>query len=126
MIRTNGDTEVLPSKCDHVKVEVGDILHYVTWGGGGWGDPLDRAAELVALEVKRGLVTHEGAKRYGVVLDDHGAVVEPATESLRDEIRQQRGDLAVFDYGAPLDELKRRSMEETGLMAPRDPVFGAR
>lgn len=126
VIRTNGDTEVLPSKCDHVKVEVGDILHYVTWGGGGWGDPLDRAAELVALEVKRGLVTHEGAKRYGVVLDDHGAVVEPATESLRDEIRQQRGDLAVFDYGAPLDELKRRSMEETGLMAPRDPVFGAR
>ena len=30
-----------PSKCDNVRVEEGDLLHYVTWGGGGWGDPFD-------------------------------------------------------------------------------------
>ena len=23
-------------------VEAGDELHFITWGGGGWGDPLDR------------------------------------------------------------------------------------
>ena len=26
----------------------GDVLHFVTWGGGGWGDPLERDPELVA------------------------------------------------------------------------------
>ena len=33
----------------------GDVLHFVTWGGGGWGDPLERDPALVALEVRRGL-----------------------------------------------------------------------
>ena len=38
----------------------GDVLHFVTWGGGGWGDPLERDPALVALEVRRGLVTADG------------------------------------------------------------------
>ena len=126
VVRTNGATEVLASKCDHVKVAVGDILHYVTWGGGGWGDPLDRSAELVALEVERGLVTREGAKRYGVVLDDDGTVLASATEALRAEMRDHRGALPVFDYGAPIADLKERSLVETGIPAPRDPVFETR
>ena len=50
----------------------GDLLHFVTWGGGGWGDPLARDPELVGLEVRRGLVTGEGARRYGVVCDEQG------------------------------------------------------
>ena len=44
------------------------MLYFNTWGGGGWGDPYKRDAELVALDVRRGLVTAEGARRYGVVL----------------------------------------------------------
>ena len=51
----------------------GDLLHFVTWGGGGWGDPLARDPDLVGLEVRRGLVTADGARRYGVVCDESGA-----------------------------------------------------
>ena len=49
--RADGTRQVLPSKCHDVPVSPGDVLHFVTWGGGGWGDPLERDPELVALEV---------------------------------------------------------------------------
>jgi N-methylhydantoinase B len=121
--RADGSHEVLPSKCHNVPVAPGDVLHFVTWGGGGWGDPLARDAELVALEVRRGLVTVEGARRYGVVVDDAGRLDASATESLRDEIRGGRdGELPVFDMGPPLDQILARAQEETGLPAPKPPV----
>jgi 5-oxoprolinase (ATP-hydrolysing) len=44
--------EVLPSKCDHIRVGPGDLLVWITWGDGGLGDPLTRPAEKVALEVR--------------------------------------------------------------------------
>ena len=62
-----------------MKVFPGDVLHFVTWGGGGWGDPLERDPALVELEVRRGLVTDEGARRYGVVVGD---ALPAATEAL--------------------------------------------
>ena len=65
---------MLPSKCHGVPVSPGDVLHFVTWGGGGWGDPLERDPELVALEVRRGLVTAKGAERYGVCVQEDGAL----------------------------------------------------
>src|SRR5207302_1812732 len=70
--RAGGTREVLPSKCHDVPVAPGDVLHFVTWGGGGWGDPLQRDPALVELEVRRGLVTADGARRYGVVLAGDG------------------------------------------------------
>jgi N-methylhydantoinase B len=36
----DGPAEDIPSKCDRIHVEPGDVLHFNTWGGGGWGDPL--------------------------------------------------------------------------------------
>src|SRR5690606_29308402 len=68
LIRPDGTREVLPSKCDRIVVRAGDYLEFDTWGGGGWGDPLAREPEKVALDVARGLVTREGARRYGVVI----------------------------------------------------------
>ena len=121
--RADGTREVLPSKCHDVPVAPGDVLHFVTWGGGGWGDPLERDAELVALEVRRGLVTAEGARHYGVVVGDDGGVDADATESLRGELRSQReGELPVFDTGPPLEEILARAEVETGLPAPKPPV----
>jgi N-methylhydantoinase B len=38
--RADGSTEFLPSKCDRVAVQNGDILYFNTWGGGGVGEPL--------------------------------------------------------------------------------------
>jgi N-methylhydantoinase B len=39
LVRTDGSTELLQSKCDNVTVAKGDRLLFDTWGGGGWGDP---------------------------------------------------------------------------------------
>jgi N-methylhydantoinase B len=120
--RADGTAQTLPSKCDHVQVQPGDLLHYVTWGGGGWGDPFARDAELVALEVRRGLVTADGARRYGVVLAGDGSVDAAATAGLR---AQARPEAALFDYGFDsIDELRERCQAETGLPAPKPPVFG--
>jgi len=122
--RADGTTEVLPSKVHDVPVVPGDVLHFVTWGGGGWGDPLARDPELVALEVRRGLVTADGARRYGVVCDAGGSVDAAATASLRAELSAGRPDeLPVFDMGPPLATILERCQEETGLPAPKTPVW---
>jgi N-methylhydantoinase B len=120
--RADGTVEVLPSKVHDVPVHRGDVLHFVTWGGGGWGDPLARDPGLVQLEVRRGLVSAEGARRYGVVCD-LASLDEQATEELRSAMRAERpAELPTFDMGPPLEEILANALEETGLPAPRPPV----
>ena len=123
--RADGTTEVIGNKVDNLQVQNGDLLHYITWGGGGWGDPLTRDAALVALEVKRGLVTSGAAETsYGVILADDGSADEAATEKLRKEMADARGDVDVFDFGPSIDELRANCEAETGLPAPIQPVWG--
>ncbi len=123
LVRRDGSEENIPSKCDRIAVEPGDILHFNTWGGGGWGDPLKRDAALVLRDVKRGLVTEEGAKRYGVVISK-GKLDEKATEKRRKEMARTRGETALFDRGfTSIDALKKRTLKETGFAPPRAPVF---
>jgi N-methylhydantoinase B len=124
--RADGSTQSLPAKCDSIAVRPGDQLHFVTWGAGGWGDPLVRDAELVALEVRRGLVTATGARDYGVCVLADGSVDAAATEALRAEMRASRAPLGLFDRGPDLDVLRERCLEETGLPAPRPPVWAGR
>ncbi len=126
--RADGSSQILPSKCDHVIVAEGDVLHYITWGGGGWGDPLERPAEKVQLDVKRGLVSVEkAASDYGVVLDaETWAMDEDATNTKRDDIRAARGDLSTYDFGPPLADILARCKEETGLEPPMPPIFTSR
>jgi N-methylhydantoinase B len=122
--RADGTEELLPSKIDHVKVESGDLLIADTWGGGGWGDPLERTAEQVAFDVVAGLVTSAGARRYGVVVSAAGKIDAAATEALRTEMRAKRGPKKIFDRGfESIDELKARCKAETGFDPPRPPVF---
>jgi N-methylhydantoinase B/oxoprolinase/acetone carboxylase alpha subunit len=59
--RSDGTQTSLPARCDRVEVPAGDQLHFVTWGAGGWGDPPERNAALVALEVRRGPVSAQAA-----------------------------------------------------------------
>ena len=119
---------VLGSKQDRIKVEKGDVLEWVTWGGDGWGDALKRDPELVCKEVARGLVSRKGAARYGVVLGEDGSVDSIATEILRGEMRAARadggkgkGEGEMFNRGGTWEELKARCLEETGLPPPKSP-----
>ena len=122
--RADGTEELLHSKLDHVKVQPGDLLLSDTWGGGGWGDPLERDPELVRFDVEARLVTSEGAKRYGVVLDARGAVDAAATQKLRTSLAKKRGKVKLFDRGfESMEELKSRCLAETGLEPPSAPQF---
>jgi N-methylhydantoinase B len=122
--RADGSAEILPSKCHDVPVAPGDVLHFVTWGGGGWGDPLERDPALVALEVRRGLVTTDGARAYGVAVTGAGQVDADATGELRASLRAARPEtLPVFDKGGTMEEILARCEEETGLPAPTRPVW---
>jgi len=123
LVRADGSKEVLPSKCDRVEVNKGDHLHYITWGGGGWGDPLTRDPELVARDVRRGLVSRKGARSYGVLLKDDGIVDDAATKRLRATAKAKRGKVNIFDFGGSIDELRARCLRETGLPAPSSPQF---
>lgn len=123
LVRADGSEEWLPAKAEGIKVKVGDVLYFNTWGGGGWGDPLEREAELVRQDVERRLVTAPGASRYGVVITDNGDVDEEATTALRQEMRSTRGPIEVFNRGGSIEELKARCLEETHLPPPVDPSF---
>jgi N-methylhydantoinase B len=123
--KADGSQTIVGNKVEDVEVAAGDQLHFITWGGGGWGDPLERDPALVGKEIVQGLVTPEGARAYGVVAAADGTIDGPATEALRAEIKAGRGDLPLFDYGPGIDALRSRCEAETGLPAPRQPVWTA-
>jgi N-methylhydantoinase B len=121
--KADGTKRIVPNKLDSLKVEEGDLLHFITWGGGGWGDPLERDPALVAREVRQGLVTPEGARHYGVVCDADGRLDAAATEALRAAMRASAPPNALFDHGGTVEELRARCLAETGLPAPVQPVW---
>jgi N-methylhydantoinase B len=119
--KPDGTQTIVGNKVEDVAIEAGDVLHFITWGGGGWGDPLERDADLVGKEIRQGLVTPTGARAYGVVADAEGVVDAAATEKLRAEMRAGRGELPLFDYGPGIDALRANCEAETGLPAPIQP-----
>ena len=119
--KADGTTRIVGNKLEDLAVEKDDVLHFVTWGGGGWGDPLDRDPALVAKEIVQGLVSVEGAAAYGVVIGTDGSVDADATASLREKMRTERGAVPLFDYGPGIEALRAACEEETGLPAPVQP-----
>ncbi|MEX2291563.1 MAG: hydantoinase B/oxoprolinase family protein [Mycobacteriales bacterium] len=75
----------------------GDVFRYITNGGGGWGNPMEREPERVMRDVRDEYVTIEGAARdFGVVVigdpvnDPEGLIVdEQATRVRREELAGQ-------------------------------------
>jgi N-methylhydantoinase B len=120
--RADGEKITVGNKREDIAVAAGDKLHFITWGGGGWGDPLMRDAALVAEEVAQGLVTESGARSYGVVLVD-GEVDAAATEALRCEMRSHHKETGLFNRGGSIDELRETCLAETGLPPPLQPVW---
>jgi N-methylhydantoinase B len=124
LVRADGSEEWLPAKCEGIKVKKGDLLYFNTWGGGGWGDPFARAPELVRVDVERGLVTPEGAKRYGVVIDENQLVDTSATQVLRAALIAERGDdIPIFNFGGTIEEIKADCLQQTHLQPPVSPEF---
>jgi N-methylhydantoinase B len=62
----------------------GDFIRLELPGGGGFGDPLERDPEQVALDVADGLISRETAERdYRVAFAADGALDHAATQRLR-------------------------------------------
>jgi N-methylhydantoinase B len=102
LVKADGSEIILPNKCGDYHEEAGDWLHFITWGG-SWGDPLERGSALLAKEMKQDLMTAEGALRYGAM-------------------RGARGPVDTF-YCGPDSELRTNCLAETGLPAPRQPLW---
>jgi len=68
-----------------VNLSPGDVYTSYPSGGGGWGNPKERDAELVRTDVRNGIVTRESAeKTYGVALEGEDlAVNAKKTAALR-------------------------------------------
>ncbi len=124
--RADGSESWIPAKCDRIKVVDGDILFFNTWGGGGWGDPLQRSPGTVAADVERGLVSFEGARRYGVVVLPDYSVDSAASGSLRTEMARNRGELLLFNRGGNIEEVMARCKADTSFDPPRKPEFANR
>lgn len=97
-----GDLELLPSKVGHLVLNRHDVLVTSCGGGGGLGDPLLRAPETVAADVRAGWITAGHAEAaYGVVLRDREVDLE-ATEARRGAILQKRiGGTPTRELRAP-------------------------
>jgi N-methylhydantoinase B len=87
-------------KIDYLPLRPGDVVSIRAPAGGGHGDPLERDPELVATDVRAGLVGPAAARdAYGVVLRA-GGVDPEATAARRAELRGTRGaGNGAFDYG---------------------------
>ena len=80
--------KILPSKTSGIELNKGDIVSVRTAGGGGYGSPLFRTPEKVAVDLIQGKITKLTAeKEYGVRLTKSKTVDLPATKQLRNSLR---------------------------------------
>jgi N-methylhydantoinase B len=90
---TSGERELRPMS-EGNKLKKGDLVRIMTPGGGGWGSPLERAAEQVRDDVLDGFISAESAARdYGVVLTADLIDVDAASTDAR------RKELARMPHG---------------------------
>jgi len=72
------------AKLRNVRLKAGDALILRTGGGGGFGSPLERPAEVLANDVRQGYVSAEVAQgAYGAVMAPDGTVDVEATRASR-------------------------------------------
>jgi N-methylhydantoinase B len=72
------------SKDQDIHIAAGDAIEVFTPGGGGFGSPFRRAADLVARDVAKGYYSRDQAEAwFGVVLNPDGSVDAAATAAAR-------------------------------------------
>ncbi|MBI4182964.1 MAG: hydantoinase B/oxoprolinase family protein [Proteobacteria bacterium] len=90
----------------------GDVVEFDKWGGGGYGDPLERDPERVLADLEEGFISSESAFAvYGVVIRD-GAVDASQTVARRRDLLAERvfvlvdaGEQDTVDGGTRLWEI---------------------
>jgi N-methylhydantoinase B len=101
---------------DDEPIPAGTLVRIDTTGGGGWGDPLEREPELVALDVAQAKVSLASAQDdYGVVFSSDELDVS-ATERLRDKLSASRGFVPFFDRGPGYRQLSGRQFAEVDVL----------
>ena len=82
-----GERIVMASKEAPREVAAGDVVELHTCGGGGWGNPLDRAPEKVYEDYLDELISRETAENvYGVIFNENGVDVS-ATKAKREQMQ---------------------------------------
>lgn len=89
--RPNASRSESVTKRTRYRIVPEDRVVFLTAGGGGWGDPLERDPEAFARDIAEGYISPEKAGNYGVVLDPATRGVDlKATEALRSRLRKER------------------------------------
>lgn len=84
LLRDGKETPLPLRTHHHVDVRPGDAIYHSTAGAGGYGDPRTRDPQLVARDVRAGIVsTAAAAERYGVAVGAQGEVDDARTAVLR-------------------------------------------
>jgi N-methylhydantoinase B len=99
----------VPGKVGGFALRRGDLVRLQSSGGGGYGDPLHRAPERVAEDVRLGYLSAAQARaRYGVCLGAGGTLDGPATTTARNALRAARVVVTVERANLPADGARRR------------------
>lgn len=86
-----GRHEAVLSKVTGISQKPSDVYRIHWNGGAGFGDPLDRIPEAVAVDVRNEAVSREGAlETYGVVVREDGTLDAEATVQARQAVRDAR------------------------------------
>lgn len=113
VIRPGQEDEIIITEtATQIHTAEGDALFFLSSGGGGWGDPLDRDPARVRDDVLDEYVSVEGAAHdYGVVIDNKTMKIDlGASEKLRKKLRQERaGNPDWLAYG------RKQVLERAGL-----------
>lgn len=90
------EPSAVPGKVSGFPLRQEDVVREESAGGGGYGNPLERDPDLVAMDVRLGYFTADQAdRRYGVILNADGSVDEPATGRRRQELGDERIHVAI-------------------------------
>jgi N-methylhydantoinase B len=91
IVETGSVRRVLPtSPMEKIQLRQGDVFRHQGAGGGGYGDPLERAPYLALVDVMEQKQSIETARlSYGIVIDPTTYLVdEPATRKFRRQMRE--------------------------------------